>query len=462
MALLKSCVSNRFESLFGTKPVRICLAPGRVNLIGEHIDYSGFGVLPCAITRYTALAGGISSDSEGKALYIGHCDERDCEGSISFDSVDSVSVDCHHWTNYVLAAYLGLRDFGVVLPRGLRIVIGGDLPRASGLSSSSSVVVGSAMLLSSFRLTRQMISPHMLAEICKKAEWYVGVAGGGMDQAAILLSQPGYASWITFSPSLRSVPVKLPPDLVVIVANSLSSCAKAEGAHTRYNLRVFECKLACCLLRCERGRTNEDKPETFFLEDTLGAVLADYPNIENELDVHSRDDVHARYTKNELVSVLGQECIDLLLTGRWGREVWDLNDFFYPILRAKHVFSEATRVAQFVRKCEALCTTCLGSDVSSGSTALGSLMNESGRSCDEDYDCSCPELRRLVSCMQQAGCLGARLTGAGWGGCAVGLVLKSSADKVLDTIRKLYYTSGAGDDVLFSVEPAGGACLYNC
>ena len=436
-------VSDKFEKLTGRKPARICTAPGRVNLIGEHIDYNGYSVLPCAVGRFTVVAIGVSENSSTPALRVSTADNDDSDFEVTLDEVREVDKGSHHWCNYVLASYLGLRENGVVLPRGIEIVVGGDLPRACGLSSSSSLVVACAMAMSSLRRTRQAISPEMLADICMKAEWHVGTAGGGMDQAAIILSKAGFATHIQFNP-LRSAPVQLPEKVSFVVANSLARSAKAETAHKNFNKRVFECKLGQRLLRTKLGLALVDP-----IADTYRAVeeaIGDVDVLSECRRVLPRGPVD----KATIISLLGKEVIDTLLTGRWGRNVWDLNECFLIQARAVHVFSEADRVARFIQA------------ASAGDTdMMADCINESGRSLDEDYDCSCPELRELMTCMKKSGCVAARLVGAGFGGCAVGMVPSDQVTEVVDRIQCDYFKffSGNKNEVCFAFEPASGARL---
>ncbi|KAK7891039.1 hypothetical protein WMY93_023002 [Mugilogobius chulae] len=95
--------------------------------------------------------------------------------------------------------------------------------------------------------------------------------------------------------------------------------------------------------------------------------------------------------------------------------------------RAKHVYSEAWRVLQFKRVCDTEPTDAL--------TQLGDLMNQSHSSCRDLYECSCPELDQLVQLCLKSGALGSRLTGAGWGGCAVSMVPVQKVDDFLKAVR---------------------------
>jgi N-acetylgalactosamine kinase len=449
---LKERVVKRYIELTGEKPLKICAAPGRVNLIGEHIDYNGYGVLPCAVGRFTVLAIGISKATETRAISIATLSNSSPEFDLVLEQVEVVPKERHHWSNYVLAAYLGLRESGVLLPRGLNIVVGGNLPQACGLSSSSSLVVASAMSMSSLRLSRQFISPEMLADICMKAEWHVGTAGGGMDQAAIILSKAGFATSIQFNP-LRTRLIQLPSGISIIVANSLARSAKAETAHLRFNKRVFECKVGLRLLR--QVLTPSALPDP--ISDTFAQLQKDLGDSSSELIKHCREIIPENsVSKDEISQSIGPEILELLLAkGRWGRSVWDLNTSFYLLNRAVHVLSEASRVDEFI------------SAAATGDIQLvASLMNASGISCDEDYDCSCDELRNLISDMKDSGCLGARLTGAGWGGCAVGVCNSAQVETVVDNIKNLYFKKRLGmdninDELVFSFEPANGAVIID-
>jgi N-acetylgalactosamine kinase len=449
---LKEAVVRRYEALTGAKPSKICTAPGRVNLIGEHIDYNGFGVVPCAVGRFTVIAIGISKSSETRALSLASINADTKELNLSFEAIDDVPRDKHHWSNYVLASYVGLRESGVVLPKNIQMVVGGNLPQACGLSSSSSLVVASALAMSSIRLTRQYISREMLADMCMKSEWHVGTAGGGMDQAAILLSKCGYATSIQFNP-LRTRLIQLPSGISIILANSLALSAKAETAHSRFNKRVFECRIGLRVLRQILTPLNLPDP----VQDTFASLVGDVGGIPVLIERCREIVPKGLVSKFEIIKSIGADVLeDMLARGRWGRQVWDMNEDFILLNRALHVLSEAKRVDDF----------CAASEIeSSDYDSLYELINDSGRSCDVDYDCSCDELRNLIHDMMSAGCRAARLTGAGWGGCAVGIVESKNVSTVIDRIWKLYFIDRLGrgiqidDQLVFSFEPANGAII---
>ena len=119
------------------------------------------------------------------------------------------------------------------------MLIGGNIPPACGVSSSSALVIASALVGSvawGVKTTRVQ-----LAEACAKAERYVGTEGGGMDQAISLLGESGAAKLVEFNP-LRSTTVELPPGATFVVCNSMVTMEKA--ATVEFNTRVVECRLA--------------------------------------------------------------------------------------------------------------------------------------------------------------------------------------------------------------------------
>eukprot|EP01036_Dinobryon_divergens_P022306 gene22306-30550_t len=484
--LLEAAVITQFTKLSRSRqPSHICLAPGRINLIGEHIDYNGYGVVPCAVGRFNVVAIGASSTVE-YALSISLISDNTSQFNYNFTVVESIpkNNNHHHWTNYVLAAYLGLRDAGIVVPRGIQMVVGGNLPQACGLSSSSSLVVASAMALAALRLDGLPdLSLSTLANICMKAEWYVGTAGGGMDQAAILLSQDGFATNIEFYPTLNSHAVRLPAGTSFIVADSCTRSAKAETAPYHFNKRVFECRIATRILRQSISSPTDKPMMPDPLEDDFHKIQRDTITSFSQMIEQCRDIIPSGSIGREAIAnLVGQTVIDRILDGPIGRAVWDCNDSFQLLDRALHVYGEAERVKAFVSTCDLLASSASGetgaengsSDVDNdmATNLLADLMNQSHESTRLLYDCSCQDLDRLCSIMREVGCRAARLTGAGWGGCAVGLAPTESVPLILERIKSRYFVDVLGlnnpaatatiiemDSLCFAFEPAAGATI---
>lgn len=201
------------------------------------------------------------------------------------------------WHNYFLCGVKGILDYiekmGDTHRKGFKVAVSGNIPPASGLSSSSALVC-SAALASAF-LFDLPLSKHLLATLSASSEQYIGTQGGGMDQAIAFLAKKGYAQYITFNP-VRATPIKLPNDAVFVIANSLSEANKA--ATSDFNHRVVECKLATKLIAKLTERPWQDVEK-------LGQLQSDILDIELEeleqlIKKHLTKDV---YTKEELMEI---------------------------------------------------------------------------------------------------------------------------------------------------------------
>ena len=203
----------------GTTPASWrAIAPGRVNLIGEHTDYNGLPVFPIAIDRDVRIEFTVTDNPVVRLdSPLARFDpftfqlKRPIEAARQGD-----------WSNYVRAAARGLLEHGVPLERGIEGTVYGDVPIASGLSSSSALVVASALALLKANgmavggegvarpaVAAPALSRLELAALMARAERFVGLEGGGMDQAACLHGVAGHALRIEFEP-LRVTPVAVP------------------------------------------------------------------------------------------------------------------------------------------------------------------------------------------------------------------------------------------------------------
>ncbi len=211
-------------------PVHVVRAPGRVNLIGEHIDYCGLSVLPMALGRSVRITFHPRSDRETRLV------NRDPRFAPSAFAVNETvpPAPAGDWSNYARAAVSAVAQRFPDL-RGVDALVESDLPIAAGLSSSSALVV--AMALAMLHANGVTVAPLELMELLARGERYVGTAGGGMDQAIILGAQAGCASRIDFHP-LRLTPTAVPADWQFIVAWSLVPAEKSGSARQAYNERT--------------------------------------------------------------------------------------------------------------------------------------------------------------------------------------------------------------------------------
>jgi galactokinase len=388
---------GRFRQAFGREPVRLARAPGRVNLIGEHTDYNGLPVLPMALPQAVRA---LFAPREDARVRLENLDAR--YGTRWFDvSAEIEPGPQGDWANYARAAAQELaRRHGI--RRGFDAVVWGDVPPAAGLSSSSATVV--ALALCCLDANRLDVPREALMELLATAERYVGVQSGGMDQAISLGGRAGHALRIDFAP-VRTQPVRVPAGWRFVVANSLVGAEKAGRAREAYNARVRECGAA--------------------LEHALAAPGA------------------ARWPRTWKELVDGVPQADLLALGASALQGALLGRF-------RHVVTEGARVAQAAQAMER-----------ADRAAFGRLMDASHASLRDDYEVSCAELDELVAIARAAGADGARLTGAGFGGCVVALADDARAAGVVAALRARFYASRpapAVDPILLAA-PSDGASV---
>ena len=192
-------------------------APGRVNLIGEHTDYSGLPVLPVAIDRSTIVVAAANTTGE---IEVANADPA--WPSRRFAIAQQIPpYATGDWANYVKAAIQGVIDrFPARHLRGASMVVDGRVPPAAGLSSSSALTVSTAMAF--MAVNGLELDPLETATMVARSEWYVGTRGGGMDQAASILGRRDHALFIEFDP-LRVRAVKMPANAALVVADSRKS-----------------------------------------------------------------------------------------------------------------------------------------------------------------------------------------------------------------------------------------------
>jgi len=389
---LRSAFHERYG---GPEPVILVRAPGRVNLIGEHIDYNGLPVFPMAIQRHMALLCRPRADA---IVRIASLDPGFAprEFPVSADIPPEAPGD---WGNYVKAAAQALaRHHGAL--RGFDAVLGSSLPVAAGLSSSAALVVSVAVAL--LRVNEHPVDIVPLAEEMARAERYTGTQGGGMDQAICLGARAGTATRVDFQP-LRLAARPIPPGWRFVVASSMARAEKSGGAQERYNERTRECAAALAAVTARLGLSGQGYREL--------------------LRSRSRDQLLAAG--------------DAVLADPVRR-------------RFRHVITEALRVTQAE---DALMRDDL--------TAFGRCLSGSHHSLRHDYEVSIPALDELVAIAEAGGAAGARLTGAGMGGCIVAVCREEALGGVLAALRERFYAprgvADAEDRHFFVAEPSAGA-----
>ncbi|VDN18995.1 unnamed protein product [Gongylonema pulchrum] len=325
-----------------------------------------------------------------------------------------------------MCGWQGIMERFCVSPKGMNVLISGNIPPSAGLSSSSALVCAGALATLAFHTGKSFdeIDKVDFAELCAKVERYIGMEGGGMDQAVEVLAEEGSALRIDFGP-LTFSRVALPENALFAVVHSGETLNKA--ATSQYNERVVECRLAAQVMAkaCEI----EDWKEIRTLKQLAERLQKSASEMLSVVDEILQSPV---YTKDSALSLLG------ITDDEFSKIVLSANtqhmEVFKLYQRAGHVYAEADRVRRFHEACKT-------GDVKE----MGRLMNDSHTSCRDLYECSCDKLDEVVEKCLRSGALGARLTGAGWGGCAVALF-----DKEQDL------------EVLFWSRPAAGIRLIEC
>ena len=222
-------LAGRFEHIYGSVP-RIFRAPGRVNLIGEHTDYNDGYVMPAAIGFFTQVA--IAPRSDRKLVVRSEEFERDFE--FDLDHLPQSRVGA--WCDYVLGVASVLQQEGHAL-RGANLLVRGEVPIGAGLSSSAAVEVASALALLS--LNGAAMALPEVAKLCQRSENnFVGARVGIMDQFVSCMGKAGHAFFLDCR-SLEFKLVPMPPDIRLVVCNTMVKHALASGS---YNQRREECE----------------------------------------------------------------------------------------------------------------------------------------------------------------------------------------------------------------------------
>jgi galactokinase len=379
--------ADAFHQQFGRAPDVVASAPGRVNVIGEHTDYTGGFVLPCAIDRRVAVALGArppeqAGDSHAVAPEAGgRAYAADLEETRALPRGGGQPEGS--WADYLRGVTWALGKAGVSLPM-VDAAVAGDVPQGAGLSSSAALEAAAALALTA--LARHDLPRRDLARLCQQAENdFVGVHSGIMDQFASLLCTEGHALFLDCaSLEAEAVPLALEPaGLTLLVVDT--RVKRGLGA-TAYNERRASCERAAALLGLPSLRQAQEA---------------------------------------DLARLTGEE-----------------------LLRARHVVRENARVQQAVRALWA-----------SDFATLGRLMYASHASLRDDYAVSTPELDAIVACAQEGEALGARLTGAGFGGCALVLLAGEQVDQMKHAISRRFAQQGFTAPAFYPVRPAAGAAL---
>ena len=362
-------LTEHFKEIFKQDDnIESFFSPGRVNLIGEHTDYNGGFVFPCALDFGTYA---IVKQREDKNFRM-YSENFEDLGIIEFNLDNLVYDKKDDWANYPKGVIKTFLDKGFKIPNGCDVLFFGNIPNGAGLSSSASIEVLTAVILKSlFNLDIDMVE---MVKYCQIAEnKFIGVNSGIMDQFAVGMGKKDNAILLDCNTlNFTYVPVKL-KDMSIVIANT----NKKRGlADSKYNERRSSCEQAVAVL-------NKNGVNIKYL---------------GELTVEEFNKVK-HFIKDE-----------------------------EQLKRATHAVTENERAkvaVEFLKK----------DDIKT----FGELMNKSHISLRDDYEVTGLELDSLVeAAWEEVGTVGARMTGAGFGGCTVSIVKNSEVDNFIKNVGKKY------------------------
>ncbi|MDY3052100.1 MAG: galactokinase [Ndongobacter sp.] len=363
---IKGVLDQQFCARFGKadEACRYFFAPSRINLIGEHIDYNGGLVFPCAIDIGTYAIVRANEDNVLR-LYSVNLEQA---GEVSFPLPEY--DETRGWVNYPVGVLRYLETLGYP-SGGFDAVICGNIPNGSGLSSSASVELLFGEIVNALFYREQIARIELVhAGVWCENEFF-GLHSGVMDQYVIGFGKKDHAMALdTSCEEHRDVPFTLPGASIVI----MNTNKRRELKDSKYNERRSECERALTLLQ-------KEKPVSYLCELTS----ADLPLVEALED---------------------------------------------PVLRkrARHAVTENARVHQAVKALE-------DGDL----IRLGELLREGNDSIREDYEVTGPELDAITAAANAVeGCYGARMTGAGFSGCAIAIVQNEVIDAFCAQVAAAY------------------------
>ena len=447
-----------FKSRFGHDPAFVARSPGRVNLLGEHIDYSLYDCLPAGIAADVIIAASTRPPSAGPAEFAleSMSPEKFEPQTFSVEKDEEVEIDSskHHWTNYFKAGLRGAighlsKTKQGFSPASMSLLFDGTVPAGGGLSSSAALVCASALAVLHANGVSE-ISKRSLVELAIVSERSVGVNSGGLDQTGSVCSRIGSALHVSFSPELNAEAIAIPktdPAFSIVTAQSFVESNKRVTGSVCYNLRVVEVTLAAQYMAAKLGLTLAEDASPLGVS-LRGLQLAYFASAKAPSDLRTEEtrlehmlslvNQHlpdaAGYDRTQISATLGVS-VDAL-HARYTAKFPVRAKRFLLQQRAKHVFTEAIRVQRFVTLLKAPPPNAGGDMLL---RKMGALMNATQASCRDLYDCSCPELDELCVIARCAGSYGSRLTGAGWGGCSVHLVPRDKVEAVREAWRREYY-----------------------
>ena len=463
-----------FIKRFGDAKVVMARAPGRVNLMGRHVEHRGGGINVFATGCDTVMVAApreddtvrladVEPDYPDVSFRIGETLALGASSSwldyLSSARVrDALAASRGHWSNYVKAAVLRFQMASDLPLCGMDMVCGGEVPVAAGLSSSSSIVVAVAESL--VALNALNVPVKTFVDLCGEGEWFVGSRGGAGDHAAIKCGRPGRITHLNFKPFSVGESAPFSPDYAIVVANSMEQAKKSEGARDRFNAQVAAYEFAFLLIR----RAFPEQPLQVFRD--LAAVR---PFAQIYRMLRRLPESVSRAELRRLLPESGRRLDELFSTHAdpGSYRLREVALFGISECARSAIFMEVLMSGDYRRLGEMMKTSHNGDRVTTGpvtderldALAVGDVdvAGESGA-----YACSTPRIDSLCDLLDSTpGVLGSQLVGAGLGGCVVALVEKARAAEVIAVLDRDYYDAhGLPRSAAVYVPSSGASVIY--
>lgn len=390
-----------FTQTFGYEPTGVWSAPGRVNIIGEHVDYNGGLCLPIALPHRAYVA--VAPRSDREMHVVSAFGDRVVQMS-NLDEIGPAGTECAvtNWSAYLVGVAWAFEQAGYGPLTGFDVALVSCVPQGGGLSSSAALECAIAVAIDEvcgLGLAGSLESPRdegraILVDLCRKAENdFAGANTGGLDQSASLRCSNGAALVLDCRDmSVRNIPFDLDAlGLTLLVVDTRAPHSLADG---QYGKRRAQCEDAAC-----------------------------------DLGVNLLVDVPVLSENPALPTSTGASDV------RWEEILGGISDET-AARRARHVISEIARTRAFVDILD-------GEGMSEDTLPiLGALLSDSHESLRDDFEVSCPQLDVVHEVALAHGAIGARMTGGGFGGSAIVLLRSQQVDEVARAIAVAYAQAG--------------------
>lgn len=443
---------NAFITKYGDKRVVITRSPGRVNLMGRHIDHRGGGINVMATDKDQVF---VSAHRNDDTVNIANLDTTYPDRSFSIS--ETLALGSHEswlqylasdkvvaalkeskgdWSNYVKSAVIHAQFNTSYALCGMDMISTGNIPVAAGLSSSSAIVV--AVMEALVALNCLNLTEQEFIGLCGEGEWFVGSRGGAGDHAAMKCAEKSSIVHLGFKPFTVGEKQKFSDKYAILVANSMLMAKKSEGSKDTFNAKVASYEFALMLLK-------RAYPQYELKEFRDLAKIRPYSKVYEMIAT-----LPETITRGSIKVLLPEykQRIEEIFSNHKDPQVYELRNV------ALYGISECERAEQFMAVLKAEDYTALGDmmKISHDGDRLG-IESVSDERLDQlianntpfemqcgSYKCSTPEIDSLCDLLNSTdGVLGSELVGAGLGGCVIALIEKDKANNIIDAVNKGYY-----------------------